>query len=219
MTKPVRVLVADDHAVVRMGMRGLLCPSRGFDPIAEATNGLQPIALFIEHRPDIVLMDSRMPRMDGIEAIEQIRKIAPDARILMLTTFDGAEDAHRAIKAGASGYLSSMDGPEMLKAIRKVHEGGTFIPPEIAERLSQRIPGNELSPRESEVLALMSRANSSEEIASRLGIRSNTLKTHVRQILSKLNARDRTEAICRAAGLGIIWFTGQKDMPPRDDRK
>lgn len=84
MTKPVRVLVADDHAVVRMGMRGLLCPSRGYDLIAEATNGLQPIALFIEHRPDIVLMDSRMPRMDGIEAIEQIRKIAPDARILML---------------------------------------------------------------------------------------------------------------------------------------
>ncbi|MES2572740.1 MAG: response regulator transcription factor, partial [Verrucomicrobiota bacterium] len=204
-----------DHAVVRMGMRGLLCPSRGFEVVAEATNGLQALSHFLVHRPDIVLMDLRMPRMNGIEAVAQIRSASPTARILMLTTFDGQEDAHRALEAGASGYLlKSMDGPEMLGAIRAVHAGETFLPPQIEEKLNQRIPGDELSPREHEVLELMSRNHSSEEIAMKLEISPNTLKTHIRQILAKLKARDRTEAVCRAAERGVIWLTGNDGRSP-----
>jgi DNA-binding NarL/FixJ family response regulator len=209
MTDPIRtrirILIAEDHAVVRQGFIALLRLVEGFEIVAEATNGLQALALFREHRPDIALMDLRMPGAGGVETIIAIRKEFPDARIIVLTTFDGDEDIFRAIQAGARGYLlKGMDADELIDAIQTVHRGKSRIPAAVAERLAERLSGNALTDRETEVLKTIVAGKSNKEIAAALFISEATVKTHINNLLSKLGVADRTQAATMALHRGIV---------------
>ena len=207
MTDPtrIRILIAEDHAVVRQGFIALLRLVEGFEIVAEATNGLQALALFREHRPDIALMDLRMPGAGGVESIIAIRKEFPDARIIVLTTFDGDEDIFRAIQAGARGYLlKGMDADELIDAIQTVHRGKSRIPAAVAERLAERLSGNALTERETEVLKTIVAGKSNKEIAAALFISEATVKTHINNLLSKLGVADRTQAATMALHRGIV---------------
>jgi DNA-binding NarL/FixJ family response regulator len=202
---PIRILIAEDHAVVRQGFIALLRLVEGFQIVAEATNGLQALALFREHRPDITLMDLRMPGAGGVETIIAIRKEFPDARIIVLTTFDGDEDIFRAIQAGARGYLlKGMDADELIDAIQTVHRGKSRIPAAVAERLAERLSGNALTDRETEVLKTIVAGKSNKEIAAALFISEATVKTHINNLLSKLGVADRTQAATMALHRGIV---------------
>jgi DNA-binding NarL/FixJ family response regulator len=201
----IRILIAEDHAVVRQGFIALLRLVEGFEIVAEATNGLQALALFREHRPDIALMDLRMPGAGGVESIIAIRKEFPDARIIVLTTFDGDEDIFRAIQAGARGYLlKGMDADELIDAIQTVHRGKSRIPAAVAERLAERLSGNALTERETEVLKTIVAGKSNKEIAAALFISEATVKTHINNLLSKLGVADRTQAATMALHRGIV---------------
>jgi DNA-binding NarL/FixJ family response regulator len=209
MTDPIRtrirILIVEDHAVVRQGFIALLRLVDGFEIVAEATNGLQALALFREHRPDIALMDLRMPGAGGVETIIAIRKEFPDARIIVLTTFDGDEDIFRAIQAGARGYLlKGMDADELIDAIQTVHRGKSRIPAAVAERLAERLSGNALTERETEVLKTIVAGKSNKEIAAALFISEATVKTHINNLLSKLGVADRTQAATMALHRGIV---------------
>jgi DNA-binding NarL/FixJ family response regulator len=202
---PIRILIAEDHAVVRQGFIALLRLVEGFQIVAEATNGLQALTLFREHRPDITLMDLRMPGAGGVETIIAIRKEFPDARIIVLTTFDGDEDIFRAIQAGARGYLlKGMDAEELIDAIQTVHRGKSRIPAAVAERLAERLSGNALTDRETEVLKTIVAGKSNKEIAAALFISEATVKTHINNLLSKLGVADRTQAATMALHRGIV---------------
>jgi len=202
---PIRILIAEDHAVVRQGFIALLRLVEGFEIVAEATNGLQALTLFREHRPDITLMDLRMPGAGGVETIIAIRKEFPDARIIVLTTFDGDEDIFRAIQAGARGYLlKGMDAEELIDAIQTVHRGKSRIPAAVAERLAERLSGNALTDRETEVLKTIVAGKSNKEIAAALFISEATVKTHINNLLSKLGVADRTQAATMALHRGIV---------------
>jgi DNA-binding NarL/FixJ family response regulator len=202
---PIRILIAEDHAVVRQGFIALLRLVEGFQIVAEATNGLQALTLFREHRPDITLMDLRMPGAGGVETIIAIRKEFPDARIIVLTTFDGDEDIFRAIQAGARGYLlKGMDADELIDAIQTVHRGKSRIPAAVAERLAERLSGNALTDRETEVLKTIVAGKSNKEIAAALFISEATVKTHINNLLSKLGVADRTQAATMALHRGIV---------------
>ncbi|HEX4651965.1 MAG TPA: response regulator transcription factor [Granulicella sp.] len=210
----IRILIAEDHTVVRQGLIALLRLVEGFEIVAEATNGLQALALFRQHRPDITLMDLRMPAPTGIpgtddtggvEAIKAIRSEFPDARIIVLTTFDGDEDIFRAIQAGARGYLlKGMDAEELIDAIQTVHRGKSRIPAAVAERLAERLSGNALTDRETEVLKTIVAGKSNKEIAAALFISEATVKTHINNLLSKLGVADRTQAATMALHRGIV---------------
>lgn len=201
----IRILIAEDHAVVRQGFIALLRLVDGFEIVAEAANGLQALALFREHRPDIALMDLRMPGASGVETIIAIRKEFPDARIIVLTTFDGDEDIFRAIQAGARGYLlKGMDADELIDAIQTVHRGKSRIPAAVAERLAERLSGNALTDRETEVLKTIVAGKSNKEIAAALFISEATVKTHINNLLSKLGVADRTQAATMALHRGIV---------------
>jgi len=201
----IRILIAEDHAVVRQGFIALLRLVEGFEIVAEATNGLQALALFREHRPDIALMDLRMPGAGGVESIIAIRKEFPDARIIVLTSFDGDEDIFRAIQAGARGYLlKGMDADELIDAIQTVHRGKSRIPAAVAERLAERLSGNALTERETEVLKTIVAGKSNKEIAAALFISEATVKTHINNLLSKLGVADRTQAATMALHRGIV---------------
>jgi two-component system NarL family response regulator len=210
----IRILIAEDHTVVRQGLIALLRLVEGFEIVAEATNGLQALALFRQHRPDITLMDLRMPApagipgtddTGGVEAIKAIRSEFPDARIIVLTTFDGDEDIFRAIQAGARGYLlKGMDADDLIDAIQTVHRGKSRIPAAIAERLAERLSGNALTERETEVLKTIVAGKSNKEIAAALFISEATVKTHINNLLSKLGVADRTQAATMALHRGIV---------------
>jgi DNA-binding NarL/FixJ family response regulator len=173
--------------------------------VAEAADGKQAIDLFRQHRPDVTLMDLRLPTMSGVEAVEQIRREFPAARIIVLTTFDGDEDIYRALQAGARGYLlKGMFGDELMDAIRAVHSGKSRIPPVVAERLAERMGGPSLTSRELEVLELIVLGNSNKEIGGELGISEATVKTHINSILDKLGVTDRTQAVRTALQRGIV---------------
>jgi two-component system NarL family response regulator len=201
----INLLVVDDHNIVRSGLAALINSEMDMCVVAEATNGQQAIDLFKQHRPDVALMDLRMPVVSGVEAIIAIRKDFPTARIIVLTTYDGDEDIYRALQAGASGYLlKGMLAEELLEAIRAVHSGQRRIPSAVAERLAVRMGGPGLTARELDVLALIVRGNSNKEIAAALTISEATVKTHINNILSKLGASDRTQAATMAIQRGII---------------
>ncbi|HWZ50143.1 MAG TPA: response regulator transcription factor [Granulicella sp.] len=205
----VRILIAEDHHVVRQGFIALLRMVEGFEVVAEAADGDQAIALFRQHRPDITLMDLRMPGpgrvQGGVEAITAIRREFPDARIIVLTTFDGDEDIFRAIQAGARGYLlKGMSADELIDAIQTVHRGKSRIPAAVAERLAERLSGNALTERETEVLKTIVAGKSNKEIAAALFISEATVKTHINNLLSKLGAADRTQAATMALQRGIV---------------
>ena len=201
----IGIMIVEDHAVVRQGLAALLATAPDFAIVAEAADGLQAIEMFRAHHPDITLMDLRLPRMNGVEAIQKIRAEAPQARIIVLTTFDGDEDIYRALQAGARGYLlKGMTGEELMEAIRSVHAGKSRIPAPVAERLAERMGAPTLTARETEVLRLIVGGNSNKEIAGALFISEATVKTHINSLLSKLGVTDRTQAATTALQRGIV---------------
>lgn len=201
----IRILIVEDHNVVRQGLAALISTVEDMQVVAQASNGAEGVRLFREHRPDVTLMDLRLPQMSGVEAITAIRKEHGQARVIVLTTFDGDEDIYRALQAGAKGYLlKDMFGDELMDAIRAVHTGKTRIPAEIAERLAERMGGPELTDRELEVLREVARGLSNKEIGNRLFISEATVKTHLNNILSKMGVADRTQAVTSAIQRGII---------------
>jgi len=203
--KAIRLLIAEDHQVVRQGFVALLRMVGGMEVVAEASSGSQAVELYRLHRPDVTLMDLRMPGMGGVETITRIREEAPDARVIVLTTFDGDEDIYRAIQAGARGYLlKGMSIDELVEAIQTVHRGRSKIPAAIAERLAERLSGNALTERETEVLKTIALGKSNKEIANALFISEATVKTHINNLLSKLGATDRTQAARIALQRGIV---------------
>jgi DNA-binding NarL/FixJ family response regulator len=207
VSERIRILIADDHHVVRQGLVALLKTIDGLEVVAEAADGRQAIDQFEEHRPDVTLMDLRMPKIGGVEAVTHIRSKYPQARIIVLTTFDGDEDIYRAIQAGAKGYLlKGMFGEELIDAIRAVHAGKTRIPSVIAERLADRMGGPALTNREMDVLKGIVAGQSNKEIGSHLSISEATVKTHINSILSKLGVTDRTQAATTALQRGIVHF-------------
>ncbi|MER3428948.1 MAG: DNA-binding response regulator [Pyrinomonas sp.] len=203
--KPIRILVADDHFVVRMGLAALINTQPDMTVVAEATNGKEAVELFRRHRPDIALLDLRMPEMNGIEAIAAIRNEFPDARLVVLSSYDGDEDIYRALQAGARGYLlKNMLREGVLETIRTVHAGLRRIPEDIAARLAERMSRDPLTPREIEVLELIVRGKSNKEIAYALKITEGTVKIHVNNILNKLGVADRTQAAIFALKHGLV---------------
>ena len=201
----IRIIVVDDQAVVRQGFVSLINTVPGMTVIAEGINGQQAVELYRKHRPDVVLMDLRMPVMGGVEAITAIRREFPTARVIVLTTYDGDEDIYRSLQAGAQGYLlKDMFFDELEDAIRTVHAGGRRIPGVVAERLAGRVGGSELTGRELEVLEQIVRGRSNKEIAAALSISEATVKSHVNNILSKLGVDDRTQAATTALQRGIV---------------
>lgn len=203
--RPIRILVADDHYVVRMGLVALVETEPDLRVVGEAADGTRAVELFAQLKPDLVLMDVRMPVCDGIVATEKIRGQFPEARILMLTTYDGDEDIHKALRAGASGYLLKNSTREsLIPALRAVAAGQRWIPQEIASRLATRKRFEELTPREVEVLEQLAKGLANKEIADVLGISEHTVKDHLKNILGKLHVADRTEAVTAALQRGII---------------
>ena len=201
----IRILLIDDHLVVRIGLRGLLETQADRKVIAEAACGSAGVRAFAEYQPDIVLMDLRMPDLDGAAATVAIRSQFPKARIIVLTTFDSDEDVFRALEAGAAGFLlKSTDSEPLLQAIRAVHEGTYQLPPEVATRLKERRALPELSLRELEVLELIVKGKSNKEIGGTLGVAENTVKNHVKGILEKLGVFDRTGAATTAIQRGLV---------------
>lgn len=201
----IRILVADDHFVVRMGLIALVKTERDMEVVAEAADGNQALERYVETRPDLVLMDLQMPVKDGIQATAEIRKRFPGARVLMLTTFDGDEDIHKALQAGAQGYvLKNSTGDSLIPALRAVCAGKRWIPKDVAARLASRKSFEELTPREVEVLQRLAKGLANKEIADALGISEYTVKDHLKSIMGKLRAADRTEAVTAAIQRGII---------------
>jgi len=208
MNGSIRILITDDHPVVRAGLSGMISAEAGFEVIGEAGNGKEAIALTGELKPDVVLMDLRMPEMDGVTTIEHIKADYPDVNILVLTTYESDADILRAIETGATGYLLK-DTPreELFGAIRLVAEGKSPLDPGVATRLMQRMRGSDeegLSTREIEVLELVARGTSNKEIAKQLWVSETTVKSHMLHIFDKLGVTDRTAAVTAALKRGII---------------
>ena len=205
LTANIRVMLVEDHQIVRQGLAALLKTEPDFSVVAEAGDGSEAVDLFRKHQPDVTVMDLRLPTITGAEAVAQIRREFPSARIIVLTTFDGDEDIYRALQAGARGYLlKGMSGDELMDAIRSVHAGKTRIPPIVAERLAGRMAGPNLTSRELEVLQLIVSGKSNKEIGGVLSISEATVKSHINSILSKLGVADRTQAATTAIQRGIV---------------
>ena len=201
----IKVLTVDDHPVLREGIAAILSSEADIVVVAEAGNGSEAIEQFRKHRPDITLMDLQMPTMNGTEAIAAIRKDFPHARIIVLTTYSGDAQAVRAFKAGAVGYLlKSMVRRELVETIRIVHSGRKRIPAEIAIEMAEHHSDDALTERETEVLRRVAAGNANKRVADLLGISEETVKAHLRNILSKLDANDRTHAVTLALKRGII---------------
>src|SRR5215469_1331391 len=195
MSKPITILTADDHGLIRAGLSAVVATESDLRIVAEAANGEEAIEQFAKHHPDIVLMDLRMPVMDGLVAIRAILADYPDAKIIVLSTYDGDEDIHRALEAGARGYLlKDMLRTEVLDMMRQVYRGERVIPTPVAARLAEYAPRVALTPRETEVLHFVARGWTNAEIAAHIGRTEWTIKVHVKNILHKLDAHDRTEA-------------------------
>jgi DNA-binding NarL/FixJ family response regulator len=201
----IRILVADDHYVVRMGVIAIIHNEPDMVVVAEAANGNQTVELFQKHKPDLVLMDSRMPLKGGVQATREIRGQDAGARILMLTAFDGDEDIHKALAAGAQGYvLKSATGEQLVPALRCVAAGQRWIPTAVANRLNQREEYETLTPRELEVLHELAKGLANKQIADVMDISLHTTKGYLKTILTKLKVADRTEAVTVAIQRGLI---------------
>lgn len=201
----IRVLCVDDHRLMREGIVRIV----GLDPdvrvVAEASNGKEAVEQFLKHRPDVTLMDLQLPKMSGLEAIRAIRNADPDARIVVLTMYQGDEDIYRALQAGALGYVQKDSVPEdLLTVIREAHAGRQAIPSDIAAKLAARSGQSPLTTREMQVLQLLKTGKRNKEIAAELGISEDTTRTHIKSIFSKFNVHDRTAALSEAIRRGIV---------------
>lgn len=204
-SNPIRIIVADDHVTVREGLTAILGRQSDMQVVAEAANGGEAVERWFEHSPDVLLLDLRMPVLDGISVIGRIRAAAPGARIVVLTTFETDNEISGAIKGGAKGYLLK-DAPRevLVKTIRQVHAGETCIPADMVARLIAGITSEGLTDRELEVLKLVARGLSNKEVAAALTISETTVKTHLRAIFAKLGVLSRTEAIATASRRGLV---------------
>jgi DNA-binding NarL/FixJ family response regulator len=201
----LRILVADDHYVVRMGVIAIIDNEPDMEVVAEAANGNQAIELFNQHKPDLVLLDSRMPLKNGVEVAKEIQSQNGSVRILMLTAFDGDEDIHKALTAGVRGYvLKSSTGEQLVPALRAVAAGKKWIPEEVADLLAKRNQFEPLTPRELEVLHELAKGLANKQIADVMNISMHTTKGYLKNILTKLNVADRTEAVTVAIQRGLI---------------
>jgi DNA-binding NarL/FixJ family response regulator len=201
----IRILAVDDHLLLREGIAAVIGGQPGMTLVAQASNGREAIESFRRERPDVTLMDLRMPDMNGIDAIKAIRAEFPNARIIVLTTYAGDAQAAAALKAGAAGYLlKSLVRKELIETIRAVHSGKRRVPPEIATEIAEHVADDALSEREIEVLRGVAAGKSNKLIAAELDISEETVKTHMKSILPKLDASDRTHAVMIALKRGIL---------------
>lgn len=201
----IRVQCVDDHAVVREGISLKINLQPDMTVVAAAATGEQAVALFASHRPDVTLMDLQLPKMSGLEAIRAMRAIDPDARIVVLTMYQGEEDIYRALQAGAATYLlKGTLSDDLVRIVRDVHAGGRPMPPDVAAKLAERAPRSALTPREIEVVTLMAKGMHNKEIAAALRISNETVRIHAKNIFAKLQVPDRTAAVMDALRRGII---------------
>ena len=206
--RSIRILIAEDHLIARVGVGAIVNAQTDMTVVAEATNGQQAVSLYREHRPDVVLMDMRMPVMTGFHAVNAIRSEFPNARIVALSTYGGDEDIHRAFLAGVQSYLTKdVLHDELIQAIRAVHTGQKYLPAPVAAALAAQLPRPDLSTRELEVLNLIVQGLSNKQIAYSLTIAEHTVKNHVKSILNKLDVDDRTQAATAAIQRGIIHLS------------
>ena len=198
------VLIVDDHPIMRLGVAAIINAQTDMKVCAQAGSGEEAVRIFRKYRPDITLMDLRLPGMSGLDALRSIRQEDPHAKCVVLTTYEGDEDIHQALAAGALGYIiKGMSHETLVDALRRAHAGTRFLPPPVARSLADRTPNSDLSPREREVLSLMVHGQSNKEIAATLGITEATVKCHVSVILMRLQAHDRTQAVIAALQRGL----------------
>jgi DNA-binding NarL/FixJ family response regulator len=201
----IRVLCVDDHRLMREGIMRVVGLQADMTVVAQASNGEEAVEQFLQHRPDVTLMDLQLPRVNGLQAIRAIRHAQPDARIVVLTMYHGDEDIYRALQAGAVGYLLKDTVPEdLIRVIREVHAGQRAIPPDVAATLAARAKQPALTLRELQVLELLATGKRNKEIAADLGISSDTARAHIKSIFVKFNVHDRTAALAEALRRGII---------------
>lgn len=200
------MMVVDDHPLMRVGIGAIINARKDMTVVAQGGSGEESVLLYRQYKPDITLMDLRLPgQMSGVDTIAAIRTIEPHARFVVVTTYDGDEDIHRALEAGAQGYvIKGMPYQTLVDAVLRVYNGGRFLPPPVARALASRVPDSELSAREREVLDLMVGGNSNKQIASVLGITEATVKSHVSTILQRLGVDDRTQAVVTALQRGLV---------------
>ena len=202
---PIRVMVVDDHPVVCLGLATMIDSQPDMTVVAQASSGTEAVQRFEQHLPDVTLIDLRMPEMSGVDAIKTIRAKHPTATFIVVTTYQGDEDIHKAMAAGAQGYLlKGMPHDDLLDAIRRVRSGVQYLPPQVRTSLANRLPSSELSPRELQILELIVKGLSNKQIADRLGITEGTVKWHVNAILGRMNVSDRTQAAVAALSRGIV---------------
>ncbi|MGB6974270.1 MAG: response regulator transcription factor [Terracidiphilus sp.] len=201
----IRVLVVDDHPIMRIGIAAIVQATPDMTTVAQAGSGEEAVELFEKYLPDITLMDLRLPGMSGVQTIRTVMARHRNAKFVVLTTYEGDEDIHQALAAGARSYIiKGMPHDALVGALRRVHAGGRFLPPPVSRALSSRIPNCDLSVREREVLDLIVRGKSNKEIATDLGITESTVKCHVSVILMRLNVNDRTQAVVTALQRGLV---------------
>jgi DNA-binding NarL/FixJ family response regulator len=204
-SKTIRVLVVDDHPIMRFGIAAIINAQPDMEVVGQAGTAAEALRIFTEAQPDLTLMDLRLPDRNGVEAIRSIRASSAKARIVVLTTYEGDEDIHQALQAGAQGYLiKGMPHDALIKALYRVHSGHRFLPRLVTQALSARLPGSNLSQRELEVLQLLFAGKSNREIAESLDIKEATVKSHVSVILMRLNVTDRTQAVVEGLKRGLV---------------
>ena len=204
-TAKIRVLVVDDHPIMRVGIAAIIQATPDMTTVAQAGSGEEAVELYEKYLPDITLMDLRLPGMSGVEAIRILMARHRNAKFVVLTTYEGDEDIHQALEAGARSYIiKGMPHDALVSALRRVQAGGRFLPTPVSRALSSRLPNSDLSAREREVLDLIVQGKSNKEIASELGISESTVKCHVSVILMRLNVTDRTQAVVTALQRGLV---------------